>query len=158
MAHQGPRPFMSKLWQMARWRTRPNTDQKPPHRLPATTASKPAHALAALAGTVPRANPFWRTSGHRWPFWQNALQPQAEHRYNDPNLTPLAFLQAVFNDSSVPMHLRMLAAERAAPYDHQPMFIERELWPGEHRITIVIQGLGIEARESKDHEPEVKVH
>jgi hypothetical protein len=80
-----------------------------------------------------------------------------DHRYNDPTLSPLAFLKAVYSDSSVPMFLRMMAAERAAPYEHCPAFVEREPWPGEHRITIVIQGLGIEAPELIEREPEVKV-
>jgi hypothetical protein len=126
--------------------------------------SSPTHALTRLAATVARATPFRRTTGHRWRFWQNALQPEAEqfsaekdHRYNDPSLSPFAFLQEVYRDSSVPMDLRMLAAERAGPYDPHPAFKVREQYPGEHRIVIKIEGLGIEALEQIEREPEVKL-
>jgi hypothetical protein len=80
-----------------------------------------------------------------------------DHRYNNPGLSPLQFLQAVYRDSSVPMYLRMLAAERAAPYEHRPTFVERDPWPGEHRVIIKIEGLGIEAPELIEREPEVKL-
>ena len=63
-----------------------------------------------------------------------------DHPYDDPTLTPLQFLRAVYSDPSVHMHHRMRAAEVAAPYLTRPMFQEREPWPGEHHVTIVIGG------------------
>jgi hypothetical protein len=84
--------------------------------------------------------------------------PDREHPYNAPGLSPLQFLQEVYRDSSVPMYLRMLAAERAAPYEHCPVFVQREPWPGEHRIVIKIEGLGIEAPELIEREVKVKLN
>ena len=81
-----------------------------------------------------------------------------DHKYDDPTLSPLAFLQAVYCDATVPMYLRMRAAEVAAPYlQSRPVFQEHEPWPGQHYTTIVITGLGpnsvsIEHHEAKDHD------
>jgi hypothetical protein len=66
----------------------------------------------------------------------------ADHKYNDPTLSPLAFLRAVYNDPSVPLHHRMHAAQVAAPYepsrpvihDHGPTItiIIESIIPGKH--------------------------
>jgi hypothetical protein len=81
-----------------------------------------------------------------------------DRKYNEPKLSPLAFLRAVYSDASVPMIHRMRAAEVAALYDSTPMFLEREPWPGEHRIRIIIQGLHNNAPELIERGPEPKVH
>jgi hypothetical protein len=39
-----------------------------------------------------------------------------EHAYNAPGLTPLEFLLALMNDTSLPTSIRMEAAKFAAPY------------------------------------------
>jgi hypothetical protein len=64
-----------------------------------------------------------------------------DHRYNDPSLSPLSFLQAVYSDPSVSMFLRMKAAEVAAPYLTKPVFVQHEPWPGQPMITIRIEGI-----------------
>ena len=40
------------------------------------------------------------------------------HEYDNPHLNDLEFLRAVRNDKSVPLHLRMKAAQASAPYEH----------------------------------------
>jgi hypothetical protein len=79
----------------------------------------------------------------------------ADHRYNDPSLTPLQFLRAVYSDPTVSMYLRTKAAEAAAPYESRPVFQEREHWPGEPAITITIQGIANNPPELIGPEPKV---
>lgn len=80
-----------------------------------------------------------------------------DHPYDNPDLSPLAFLQAVYSDPSVNMYHRMRAAEVAAPYmQSRPVFQEREAWPGEHLITIVIGGLGSNSVSVEQHEAKVQ--
>ena len=38
------------------------------------------------------------------------------HAYNDPNLSPIEFLQAVYRDASLPMSIRIDAARGLLPY------------------------------------------
>jgi len=45
---------------------------------------------------------------------------QQDHRYNNPDLSPLDFLLAVMHDVTVPLHHRMAAADAAMPY--QPTY------------------------------------
>lgn len=78
-----------------------------------------------------------------------------------PGLNPLGFFLAIMHDASMPMHTRIEAASKALPYTLRPplppesIFVEREPWPGEARITIQIIGLPTEA---KDPEPQNTDH
>jgi hypothetical protein len=75
-----------------------------------------------------------------------------DHRYNDPTLSPLAFLRAVYSDPSVPMLHRMRAAEVAALYESRPVFLPREpSLPGEVRVVIRIEGLPAMTSVTVDH-------
>lgn len=65
-----------------------------------------------------------------------------DHKYNDPALTPLQFLKAVYSDPTVPMFLRIRAADMASPYEATCDFQVREPWPGERTIVIRINGFG----------------
>jgi hypothetical protein len=40
------------------------------------------------------------------------------HAYDNPELSSVQFLLAVMHDQTVPMYLRMKAAQAAAPYEH----------------------------------------
>jgi len=42
--------------------------------------------------------------------------PPRRHAYNAPDLSPIEFLQAVYNDSSLPMSIRIEAARGVLPY------------------------------------------
>jgi hypothetical protein len=71
-----------------------------------------------------------------------SARPQSKaHAYNAPGLCPLQFLQAVYRDPSVPMSLRMQAAEAAAPYVAAPQGIRWEDRDPMDRVTIVVGGL-----------------
>jgi hypothetical protein len=48
-------------------------------------------------------------------FTRMGLPPQT-HAYDDPDLTPIEFLQAVYRDSSLPMSIRIDAARGALPF------------------------------------------
>jgi hypothetical protein len=43
-----------------------------------------------------------------------------DHKYDDPDLTPLQFLKAVYRDKTVPMSMRIEAAKVAYPYVYSP--------------------------------------
>jgi hypothetical protein len=51
------------------------------------------------------------------------IMHREEHAYNAPGLTPLEFLLALMNDTSLPTSIRMDAAKFAAPYMplHMPL-------------------------------------
>jgi hypothetical protein len=71
------------------------------------------------------------------------VRPQSKaHAYNAPGLCPLQFLQAVYHDPTVPMSLRMQAAEAAAPYVAAPQGLRWEHRDPMDRVTIVIEGFG----------------
>jgi hypothetical protein len=82
----------------------------------------------------------------------------SDHLYDNPALTPLEFLRAVYHDKSVDIGLRMKAAEAAMPYvalaPPGPRF--EDLGP-EDRLTIRIMGLGSNelssAEEPRDSSP-----
>lgn len=64
--------------------------------------------------------------------------PEPDHRYNDPHISPLDFLKAVYTDTSVPMFLRLRAAQAAMPYEAVTPFVYE---PGEYRATIIIHAI-----------------
>jgi hypothetical protein len=64
--------------------------------------------------------------------------------YDAPDLTAVGFLYAIMRDPSVPIRQRVAAASKLLPltaHEQGPRFVEREPWPGEQRITIIIEGL-----------------
>jgi len=61
------------------------------------------------------------------------------HAYNDPDLSPIEFLQAVYRDASLPMSIRIDAARGLLPYtEPRPARIPSS----DVSCTIVIGGLG----------------
>jgi hypothetical protein len=48
-------------------------------------------------------------------FVRNGLPPQT-HAYNDPDLSPIEFLQAVYHATHLPMSIRIDAARGLLPY------------------------------------------
>ena len=48
----------------------------------------------------------------------HTAQAPAPHLYDDPDLSPLEFLHAVYRDSSLPMVSRVQAASALLPYTH----------------------------------------
>ena len=81
-------------------------------------------------------------------FTTQAPEP-APHAYNDPDLSPVEFLQAVYRDPLLPMSIRIDAARGLLPYtEPRPASI-----PSSHiGCTIVIGGLG-PCAPSPEHEP-----
>jgi hypothetical protein len=77
-----------------------------------------------------------------------------DRRYNDTSLMPPEFLLEVMRDTCLPLSTRMDAAVAFLKQEHEAgaLFIAREPWPGERRITFVIHGL-----EPVTAEPEAKV-
>ena len=79
-------------------------------------------------------NPFPRTVAS---ITREGRGPQT-HAYDDPDLSPIEFLHAVYRDRSLPMSTRIDAARALLPYT------EREPRPVNSvpRCKIVIGGLG----------------
>jgi hypothetical protein len=59
-----------------------------------------------------------------------------DHDYNDPNISPKDFMLAVMRDPSVPLSLRMDAANNVAPYEHA---MAPHIQPQVH-LTLRIEG------------------
>src|SRR5215472_3429175 len=71
-------------------------------------------------------------------FVRNGLPPQT-HPYDDPDLSPIEFLQAVYRDRTLPMSIRIDAARGLLPYtEPRPASVP----PSHIGCTIVIGGLG----------------
>ena len=80
-----------------------------------------------------------------------------DHPYDNPDLLPLAVPAGGLQRPECEHDHRMRAAEVAAPYmQSRPVFQEREAWPGEHLITIVIGGLGSNSVSVEQHEAKVQ--
>jgi hypothetical protein len=80
-------------------------------------------------------NPFPRTVAS---ITREGRGPQT-HAYDDPDLSPIEFLQAVYRDPSLPMSIRIDAARGLLPYmEPRPARIPS----AEVGCTIVIGGLG----------------
>jgi hypothetical protein len=81
-----------------------------------------------------------------------------DHAYDNPDLSPLEFFSAIYRDKTLPLSVRIDAASKALPYTAHPpppVFVEREPWPGESRVTIQIGGLpeGTSVTVSSGQEP-----
>jgi hypothetical protein len=70
-------------------------------------------------------------------FVRNDLPPRP-HAYDDPSLSPIEFLQAVYHDPSLPMSIRIDAARGLLPYTEPRPASAPSLHIG---CTIVIGGL-----------------
>jgi hypothetical protein len=77
----------------------------------------------------------------------------ADHPYNAPDLSPLAFLTAVYRDASVDISHRILAAHHAAPYTAHPQGLKWEDRDPMDRVTIVIGGIESVSIERQGQEP-----
>ena len=73
------------------------------------------------------------TEGARTEITHQNLEP-SRHAYNDPDLSPIEFLTAVYNDASLPMSIRIDAARGLLPYT-EPRPARVPSWNG---CTIVI--------------------
>jgi hypothetical protein len=66
--------------------------------------------------------------------------PPRTHLYDDPDLSPLEFLQCVYRDPSLPMSYRMEAAKAALPYtDPFPSKVQGYV---SYHCRIILGGLG----------------
>jgi hypothetical protein len=61
---------------------------------------------------------------------------KSKHAYNDPSLTPVQFMKAVRDDTSVPLVTRLRAAELLLPYEEarKPTVMLR----GDKNVTVTI--------------------
>ena len=74
------------------------------------------------------------------------------HAYDDPDLSPIEFLQAVYRDPLLPMSIRIDAARGLLPYtEHPPGPRPANSFP---RCTIIIGGLGPCDHGSSPGDPE----
>jgi hypothetical protein len=93
-----------------------------------------------------------------------------DHPYDNPDLMPREWLLAVMHDKTISLRTRIeVAAELLQRWPEEYGFRAREPWPGEPRITIIINGLGndwadngpeaqVRVSVTKDHEPGMVGH